>query len=135
MVWSKLIRGAGLWAGTTLILVSVAAAQDAPEGQGPEGHGGYPPPAFFTPPGNPTDGAILMHPPIPPGGGPQVFWYQGNGPQEMIKPSDHWVGLQCGKIDPALQAQLGLEEGRVFSCKRWWRRALAPRRASRNTTC
>ena len=111
MVWSKLIRGAGLWAGTTLILVSVAAAQ-MPEGQGPEGHGGYPPPTFFAPPGNPTDGAILMHPPIPPGSGPQVFWYQGNGPQEMIKPSDHWVGLQCGKIDSALQAQLGLEEGK-----------------------
>lgn len=115
MVWNKLIRRAGIWTCTVLITVSGAAAQDRPDGRRPEGRGFYPPPTFLTPPGSPADptgGAIIMHPPIPPGGMPPVFWQTGDEPQEMIKPSDHWVGLQCSKIDPALQAQLGLEEGK-----------------------
>jgi len=42
MVWSKLIRGAGIWTCTLLILASGAAAQDRPDKGGPEGRGIYP---------------------------------------------------------------------------------------------
>jgi hypothetical protein len=109
MVGNRLIRGAGIWTCTVLFLAGVAAAQDVRER---EGRGHFPPPTFFAPPGSPTNGAIIMHPPLPPGNTPQMFWQRGGEPQEMIKPSDHWVGLQCGRMDPALQAQLGLDEGK-----------------------
>ncbi len=112
MFWSKLIQGASIWTCTVLILGSAAAAQGVPDGPSSGERGLYPPPTFFVPPGDPTDGAIIMHPPVPPGVMPQVIWQQAGEPQEMIKPSDHWVGLQCSKVDPALQAQLGLEEGK-----------------------
>ena len=69
-----------------------------------------PPPTFFSPPGGDTGGAIIMQPPIPPGAVPQVIWQNGDQMQEAIKPSDHWVGLQCGRMDAALRAQLGLDE-------------------------
>lgn len=69
-----------------------------------------PPPTFFTPPGRHTDGAIIMPPPMRPGKLPDVIWRQGDEPVEAIRPSDHWVGLQCGLVSPALRAQLGLED-------------------------
>ena len=69
-----------------------------------------PPPTFFSPPGGDTGGAIIMQPPIPPGAVPQVIWQNGDQMQEVIKPSDHWVGLQCGRMDAALRVQLGLDE-------------------------
>ncbi|MHB8898492.1 MAG: S1C family serine protease [Thermoguttaceae bacterium] len=115
MDFSKLIRSAGLAGCAVLILTAVAAAQKPPGPGGPGRPGIGPPATIFMPgegPGQATDGAIIMYPPVPPGAAPSMFWQQGDHVPEMVKPSDHWLGLQCGKVDPALQAQLGLDEGK-----------------------
>lgn len=109
MFWNRLSRGAAVWACVALISVGVAAAQDMSKGRRP-GEGIYPPPTFFAPPGRDTNGAIIMQPPIPPSAMPQVIWQSGDPPPEAVKPSDHWLGLQCGKLSEALRAQLGLDE-------------------------
>lgn len=114
MFWNRLGRVAGVCA-CVMLLVGAVAAQDAPEARGPEGSGVFPPPTFLAPPGrrpigSATDGAIIMHPPIPPGTVPQMFWQNGDLPHEVVRPSDHWLGVQCGRMIPALRAQLGLDE-------------------------
>ncbi len=103
MLWNRLIQGAAL-CGCLLAWMADAGVGQVLE---PEKS---PPPTFFTPPGRHADGAIVMPPPMRPGKVPDVIWRQGDGPMEAIRPSDHWVGLQCGLVSPALRAQLGLEE-------------------------
>ena len=103
MLWNRLIQGAAL-CGCLLAWMA-----DAGYGQVLEPENS-PPPTFFTPPGRHTDGAIVMPPPMRPGEMPDVIWQQGDEPVEAIRPSDHWVGLQCGLVSPALRAQLGLED-------------------------
>lgn len=103
MFWDRLSLVGGLVFGVAVLAAGAACAQVPDRGDGP-------PPTFFSPPGGPTDGAIIMRPPIPPGQVPPVIWQAGDPMQEMIRPSDHWVGLQCGRMDPALRAQLGLDE-------------------------
>lgn len=109
MSWNRLGRIAGMCT-CFMLVVGTVAAQDLRTVPGPEGGGAFPPPTFFSPPGSATNGAIIMHPPIPPGNVPQVIWQSGDEMQEVIKPSDHWVGVQCGRMDAALRAQLGLDE-------------------------
>ena len=103
MFWDRLSLVGGLVFSVAVLAAGATCAQVPDRGDGP-------PPTFFSPPGGPTDGAIIMHPPIPPGKVPPVIWQAGDAMQEMIRPSDHWVGLQCGKMDPALRAHLGLDE-------------------------
>ncbi len=70
----------------------------------------YPPPTFLAPPATRRNGRLIMQPQISPGNMPQVIWQGGNQPQEAIRPSDHWIGVQCGRVSEALRAQLGLDE-------------------------
>lgn len=102
---NRLILSVGPWGCLALLAASVL-------GQ-PPGPLNPPPPTFFVPPGSPTNGALIppippggptdgaLIPPIPPGVAPPVFWHRGDGPPEVIKPSDHWVGLQCVKAGEA----------------------------------
>ncbi len=101
MVWNRPGCIAGMFA-CVMLMAGAVAAQDR--------RGDYPPPTFFSPPGSATNGAIIMHPPIPPGNVPQVIWQSGGEMPEAIRPSDHWVGVQCGRMELALRAQLGLAE-------------------------
>jgi membrane-associated protease RseP (regulator of RpoE activity) len=112
MLWNRLSRGAGLWACVALISAGLATAQDTHQVPGLEKGRIYPPPTFFAPPSRATNGAIIVNPAhMPPGVPmPQVIWQNGDQQHEVVKPSDHWLGLQCGKIGPALRAQLGLDE-------------------------
>jgi membrane-associated protease RseP (regulator of RpoE activity) len=107
MLW-KMMRVAGVSACLVALAAATTLAQEVPEVQALDE---LRPPTFFSPPGANTGGAIMMHPPNLPQGVPmpQVIWQQDDA-QEVIKPSDHWVGLQCGKMTPALRAQLGLDE-------------------------
>ncbi len=106
MVWHRFVRVVLISGGCMLLAAGLVSARAA-EPMVPS-----PPPTFIVPQGDPTSGAIVPYPPLPPGIMPQVFWQKGDEPQEIIKPSDHWVGLQCSKTEPALAAQLGLEEGK-----------------------
>ncbi|NLS94023.1 MAG: PDZ domain-containing protein [Planctomycetaceae bacterium] len=132
MFLSRLSRTVVVWGALAFLAAGVALGQtpdaerksakdnpsivEIPGMPGPEGHGIYPPPTFptpptfLTPPGGHTGGAIIMQPPIPPGQMPPMIWPFGEGPQEVVKPSDHWIGVQCGQMSPALRTQLGLEE-------------------------
>lgn len=126
MFLSRLSRAVVVWGAVAFLAAGVAVGQapnaerksakdnpsivEIPGMPGPEGNRLYPPPTFFAPPGGHTGGAIIMQPPIPPGQMPPMIWQFGEGPQEVVKPSDHWIGVQCGKMSPALRTQLGLEE-------------------------
>jgi len=45
------------------------------------------------------------------------------------------VGLQCGKVDPALRAQLGLGEGKGVLVEEVVKESQALKRALRSMTC
>lgn len=103
MFWDRVSLVGGVFFCVVVLAAGAVCAQLPERADGP-------PPTFFSPPGGDTGGAIIMQPPIPPGAVPQVIWQNGDQMQEVIKPSDHWVGLQCGRMDAALRAQLGLDE-------------------------
>ena len=103
MFWNRL----NLVGGILLCVIVLAAGAVCAQVLDPRD---APPPTFFSPPGGATGGAIIMQPPIPPGNVPQVIWQNGNEMQEVIKPSDHWLGLQCGRMNAALRAHLGLDD-------------------------